>query len=67
MVKEDNKKDLDTGDMVYFVPRLKNNMQKAAYRRFTERKLGPAKMIGILLENQINVKFGEMKIIVYGL
>jgi hypothetical protein len=52
--------------MVYIIPRLKSNMKRAANRRFKERKLGPAKIVGKLSESKIKVEFKGMKIIAYG-
>jgi hypothetical protein len=57
MVNRDDKKNFQKGDMVYIVPRFKRNTKISARRHFKERKWGPAKIIGILLENKINVEF----------
>jgi hypothetical protein len=66
MVKRDDKKDFQIGDMVYIIPRLKGNMKRAANRHSKERKWGPAKIIGKLPENKINVEFEGKEIIAYG-
>jgi hypothetical protein len=41
-------------------------MKRAANRHFKENKWGPAKMIGKLPENKINVEFEGREIIAYG-
>jgi hypothetical protein len=63
MVQRQDKKVFQIDDMVYIVPRLKGNMKRAANRYFKERKWGPAKIIGKLPENKINVKFKGREII----
>jgi hypothetical protein len=66
MVKRDDKKDFQIGDMVYIIPRPKGNMKRAAHRHFKEIKWGPAKINENFPENKINVEFEGKEIIAYG-
>jgi hypothetical protein len=65
MVKGDNQKDFQVGDMVYIIPRLKSKLKKTANIHFTKRKLGPGKIIAKLPENKINVEFERREFIAY--